>query len=99
MSLEQAHAGMRAGMEIGDKLRGNVTVLAGVGVGAHESAALVLSRLTDCPVRDLVVSGPRHGHRPAGAPDGGAARARRAATAKSSSPSRCWRPSAASRSR
>jgi nicotinate-nucleotide--dimethylbenzimidazole phosphoribosyltransferase len=58
MSLEQAHAGMRAGMEIGDKLRGNVTIVAGVGVGAHESAALVLSRLTDCPVRDLVVSGP-----------------------------------------
>ncbi|HSM21757.1 MAG TPA: nicotinate-nucleotide--dimethylbenzimidazole phosphoribosyltransferase [Rubrivivax sp.] len=59
MSLEQAHAGMRAGMEIGDKLRGNVTIVAGVGVGAHESAALVLSRLTDCPVRDLVVSGPQ----------------------------------------
>jgi nicotinate-nucleotide--dimethylbenzimidazole phosphoribosyltransferase len=58
MSLDQAHAGMRAGMEIGDKLKGNVTVLAGVGVGAHESAALVLSRLTDSPVRDLVVSGP-----------------------------------------
>jgi nicotinate-nucleotide--dimethylbenzimidazole phosphoribosyltransferase len=57
MSLEQAHAAMRAGMEIGDKLRGNVTVLAGVGVGAHESAALVLSRLTDCPLRDLVISG------------------------------------------
>ena len=29
-----------------------------MGVGSHESAALVLSRLTDCPVRDLVVSGP-----------------------------------------
>jgi nicotinate-nucleotide--dimethylbenzimidazole phosphoribosyltransferase len=58
MSLEQAHAGMRAGMEIGDKLRGNVTVLAGVGVGAHESAALVLSRLTESSVHDLVVSGP-----------------------------------------
>ncbi|MDP1899168.1 MAG: nicotinate-nucleotide--dimethylbenzimidazole phosphoribosyltransferase [Rubrivivax sp.] len=58
MSLEQAHAGMRAGMEIGDKLRGNATVLAGVGVGAHESAALVLSRMTDSPVHDLVVNGP-----------------------------------------
>jgi nicotinate-nucleotide--dimethylbenzimidazole phosphoribosyltransferase len=58
MSLEQAHAGMRAGMEIGDKLPGNVTVLAGVGVGSHESAALVLARLTDSPVRDLVVPGP-----------------------------------------
>jgi nicotinate-nucleotide--dimethylbenzimidazole phosphoribosyltransferase len=58
MTPEQAHAGMRAGMEIGDKLRGNVTVLAGVGVGSHESAALVLSRLTRSSVRDLVVSGP-----------------------------------------
>lgn len=58
MSMDQAHAGMRAGMEIGDKLRGNVTVLVGVGVGGHESAALVLSRLTDSPVRDLVVTGP-----------------------------------------
>jgi nicotinate-nucleotide--dimethylbenzimidazole phosphoribosyltransferase len=58
MSMEQAHAAMRAGMEIGDKLRGNATVLAGAGVGAHESAALVLSRLTDSPVRDLIISGP-----------------------------------------
>jgi nicotinate-nucleotide--dimethylbenzimidazole phosphoribosyltransferase len=58
MSLEQAHAGMRAGMEIGDKLRGNCTILAGVGVGSHESAAMVLSRMTDSPVRDLVVTGP-----------------------------------------
>lgn len=58
MSLDQAHAGMRAGMEIGDKLKGNVTVLAGVGVGSHESAALVLARLTDSSVRDLVVTGP-----------------------------------------
>jgi len=56
MSVVQAHAAMRAGMEIADQLEGNVTVLAGVGMGAHESAALVLSRLTDCPVRDLVMS-------------------------------------------
>jgi nicotinate-nucleotide--dimethylbenzimidazole phosphoribosyltransferase len=59
MSMDQAHAGMRAGMEIGDKLKGNVTVLAGVGVGSHESAALLLARLTDSPVRDLVVTGPQ----------------------------------------
>ena len=58
MSLDQAHAGMRAGMEIGDKIKGNVTVLAGVGVGSHESAALVLARLTDSSLRDLVVTGP-----------------------------------------
>jgi len=58
MSMDQAHAAMRPGMEIGDKLRGNATVLAGVGVGAHESASLVLARLSDCPIRDLVISGP-----------------------------------------
>jgi len=61
MSVEQAHAAMRAGMEIGDKLRGNMTIFAGLGVGTHESAALVLSRLADCPVRDLIVSGPAMG--------------------------------------
>jgi nicotinate-nucleotide--dimethylbenzimidazole phosphoribosyltransferase len=59
MTLEQAHAGMRAGMQIGEQLRGNLTICAGVGVGSHESAAMLLSRLTDCSVRDLVVSGPQ----------------------------------------
>ncbi|MDC8785465.1 nicotinate-nucleotide--dimethylbenzimidazole phosphoribosyltransferase [Roseateles koreensis] len=58
MSLEQAHAGVRVGMEIADKLAGNALVCAGMGQGSAESAALVLSRLTDCPVRDFVVSGP-----------------------------------------
>ena len=56
MTVAQAQAAMRAGMEIADQLEGNVTVMAGVGMGAHESAALVLSRLTDCAVRDLVMS-------------------------------------------
>lgn len=59
MSLEQAHAGMRAGMEIGDKLRGNATIVAGIGVGSHESAALVLARMSDCPLRDFIVAGPQ----------------------------------------
>jgi nicotinate-nucleotide--dimethylbenzimidazole phosphoribosyltransferase len=59
MTIEQAHAGMRAGMEIGDKLlRGNALALAGVGVGAHVSASLVISRLADTPVRDLLVEHP-----------------------------------------
>jgi nicotinate-nucleotide--dimethylbenzimidazole phosphoribosyltransferase len=58
MSLEQAHAGMRAGIELGEKIQGNCTILAGVGVGAQESAAMLLSRLTDSSLRDLVVSGP-----------------------------------------
>jgi nicotinate-nucleotide--dimethylbenzimidazole phosphoribosyltransferase len=59
MSIDQAHSAMRAGMEIGDSLRGNLLICAGLGVGAQESAALVLSRLTDTPIRELAVSGPR----------------------------------------
>lgn len=59
MSLEQTHAAIRAGMEIADVLPGNAVACAGIGVGSHESAALVLSRLADAPVRDLLLSGPR----------------------------------------
>ena len=58
MTLDQAHAAMRAGMEIGDALRGNVLICAGIGVGSHLSAALVLSRLSDEPIHDLLASGP-----------------------------------------
>jgi nicotinate-nucleotide--dimethylbenzimidazole phosphoribosyltransferase len=58
MTLDQAHAAMRAGMEIGDALRGNVLVAAGIGVGTHFSAALLLSRLADAPLRELLASGP-----------------------------------------
>ena len=55
MTLDQAHAAMRAGMEIGDTLRGNVLMLCRSGRRLRtQSAALVLSRLTDTPVRDLV---------------------------------------------
>lgn len=57
MSLDQAHAAMRAGMEIGDTLAGNVLICAGLGVGSHLCAALLLSRLTDTPMRELLVSG------------------------------------------
>jgi nicotinate-nucleotide--dimethylbenzimidazole phosphoribosyltransferase len=57
MSMEQAHAAMRAGMQIGEQLRGNLTILSAVGLGSHESAAMILSRLTDTKVRDLIVSG------------------------------------------
>jgi len=59
MTLDQAHAAIRAGMEIADALRGNLVACAGIGIGSHESAALVLSRLTEAPVRELLVSGPR----------------------------------------
>lgn len=58
MSLDQAHAAIRAGMEIGDALPGNVVACAGLGVGSNESSALVLSRLTGANVRDLINAGP-----------------------------------------
>ncbi|WP_077037520.1 nicotinate-nucleotide--dimethylbenzimidazole phosphoribosyltransferase [Pelomonas sp. KK5] len=58
MTLEQAHAGLRVGMEIAEHLPGNVLACAGLGQGSAESAALVLSRLADVPVREFVVSGP-----------------------------------------
>ena len=57
MTVEQAHAAMRAGMEIGQALTGNVVACAGMGVGSGISAALVLARLADAPVRELLVSG------------------------------------------
>ena len=53
MSVEQAHAAIRAGMEIGQSLPGNVLACAGLGVGGHESAALIVSRLAGSPVREL----------------------------------------------
>jgi len=58
MSVEQAHAGVRVGMEIADNLPGNVLACASMGQGSAECAALVLSRLSDQPVRDFVISGP-----------------------------------------
>ena len=58
MTLDQAHAGIRAGMEIGDALAGNVLVCAGLGVGADQSAALVLARLSGTALSDLLIAGP-----------------------------------------
>ena len=58
MSLDQAHAAIRAGMEIADSLAGNAIVCAGVGLGSHESAALVLARLSGANLSDLVIAGP-----------------------------------------
>lgn len=57
MTVEQAHAAIRAGMEIADGLPGNVLGCAGIGVGTYPSAALVLARLSGLPLRDLVFSG------------------------------------------
>ncbi|MBS0447291.1 MAG: nicotinate-nucleotide--dimethylbenzimidazole phosphoribosyltransferase [Proteobacteria bacterium] len=62
MSLDQAHAAIRAGMEIADSLPGNAIACAGIGVGAHESATLVLARLAGANMRDLLVSGPAMRH-------------------------------------
>jgi len=57
MSADQAQAAMRAGMQLGYRLRGNFAICAGLGVGGNFAAALVLSRLTDCPLADLLRSG------------------------------------------
>ena len=56
MSVEQAQAAIRAGMEIGDSLAGNMLACAGLAVGGQESAALMLSRLANTPLRDLLMS-------------------------------------------
>jgi nicotinate-nucleotide--dimethylbenzimidazole phosphoribosyltransferase len=57
MSADQCQAAMRAGMQLGYRLRGNFSIFASLGVGADFTAALVLSRLTDCPLPDLLCSG------------------------------------------
>ncbi|HEX2011603.1 MAG TPA: nicotinate-nucleotide--dimethylbenzimidazole phosphoribosyltransferase, partial [Roseateles sp.] len=58
MSMEQAHAGLRVGMEIVHSLTGNVLACAGLGQGSEESAALLLATLSGSPLRDFIVSGP-----------------------------------------
>ena len=58
MTVEQAQAAIRAGMEIGESLPGNLLACAGVAVGGHESAALMLSRLAGAPIRELLQSHP-----------------------------------------
>ena len=58
MSLDQAHAAIRAGMEIADSVVGNAVACAGIGIGSHQSAALVLARLSGAALSDLVISGP-----------------------------------------
>ena len=59
MSVDQAHAAIRAGMEIADSMVGNAVACAGIGVGSHESAALVLSRLSGVDLASLLTSGAR----------------------------------------
>ena len=57
MSVDQAHAAIRAGMEIADSMVGNAVACAGIGVGSHESAALVLSRLAGVELHSLLTAG------------------------------------------
>jgi nicotinate-nucleotide--dimethylbenzimidazole phosphoribosyltransferase len=59
MTVDQAHAAIRAGMEISQSLPGNALACAGLGIGGQESAALILSRLSGTPVKDLL-SAPPH---------------------------------------
>jgi nicotinate-nucleotide--dimethylbenzimidazole phosphoribosyltransferase len=54
MSVDQAQAAIRAGMEIANALPGNVLACAGLGVGSEASAAALLSRLTLIPLQHLV---------------------------------------------
>lgn len=59
MTLDQVNAALRAGMEIAKALPGNVLGCAGLGVGSSASAALVISRITGLPLRELVRSSAR----------------------------------------
>ncbi len=54
MQTEQAQAAIRAGMEMGDALHGNVVACACIGLGANESAALVLSQLTGADLQGFL---------------------------------------------
>jgi nicotinate-nucleotide--dimethylbenzimidazole phosphoribosyltransferase len=58
MTRDQALTALRIGSELSQALPGNVLLCAGLGVGATESAALVLARLTDTPIDDLVPAAP-----------------------------------------
>jgi nicotinate-nucleotide--dimethylbenzimidazole phosphoribosyltransferase len=58
MSIEQVQAAIRAGIEIGESLDGNAVGCAGIGVGSPQSAALVLSALSEVPVWDFLDAAP-----------------------------------------
>jgi nicotinate-nucleotide--dimethylbenzimidazole phosphoribosyltransferase len=57
MSIEQVHAAIRAGIEVGEAVDGNAVGCAGIGVGSAQSAALVLSALSMVPLREFVDRG------------------------------------------
>ena len=54
MSPEQVDGAIRAGMDIGESLPGNAVACAGIGVGSHETAALVLARLGGAQLPELL---------------------------------------------
>lgn len=54
MTVDQAHAAIRAGMEIADALPGNVFMAATLGVAGSISAALVMSQLSGADIRSLL---------------------------------------------
>ncbi len=58
MTTEQAHAAMRAGMEIAHTLSGDAIACAGVGSGSAQSAALILACRTGAPVAAFIDVGP-----------------------------------------
>lgn len=62
MSLQQANAGVQAGMQLARDLPGNALLCAGLGAGGLESAALVMARIAPCDVRELVDMGPGMSH-------------------------------------
>ena len=62
MSVDQAHAAIRAGMEIAGTLPGNAIACAGIGIGAAHSAALILARLSGTALRELTVADPATRH-------------------------------------
>ncbi len=54
MSIDQAQAAIRAGMEISDVLPGNVLACAGLGVGSEAGAAMLLSCLANLSLQDMI---------------------------------------------
>lgn len=54
MSPAQVQAALRVGMELADAMSGNALVLAGMGQGSLESAALLLARLDARHLNDLL---------------------------------------------
>ncbi len=57
MTTEQAHAALRAGMEIGETVGGDAVACAGIGIGSAQSAALLIACITDTPLDAFIDPG------------------------------------------